>query len=361
MARIAQGFTRAAEHASGAAPRRERRVEDLLYGDVPTFMELPLARTRDELAGAAAAILGFGYEGVTIKTPSLSAPPTTSRPAPGSVYWRMGADDAPAAIRRCSLFYSIHHNGGWYPEIDREHSVLNGLRVVDYGDVAVVPENTAETLRRARERVADVIRAGALPIVLGGDHTTPTPVLEAVLEPRARPIGIIVFDAHLDLSQGGDPWASNEWSKVLESGKVRPENIVIIGVRSNRSTVFERQVAETLGVGFVTIDQVKDGGIRGVVADAIRRATEGTDGVYVSLDIDAMEPTLVPGQKAPEIWGLTIDEIMYALRQVSRLDLVGFDVCELSPTYDVHGLGAQFCARAVVEILAGLWLRRRSG
>src|SRR2546428_13304555 len=89
MARIAEGFARAAELAGRSAARRERRVEDLLQGDVPTFIELPLARRAEHLAGADAVVLGFGYEGITIKTPSLAAPPTTSRPVPGSVYWRM--------------------------------------------------------------------------------------------------------------------------------------------------------------------------------------------------------------------------------------------------------------------------------
>jgi arginase family enzyme len=354
MSRIAGGFDRAAELAHQSSARRERRVEDLLAGDVPTFMEFPLARKASQLIGAHAVVLGFGYEGVTIKTPSLAAPPTTARPVAGSVYWRMGADEAPAAIRRYSLFYSIHHNRGYYPEIDRDRILFDRLKVLDYGDIAVVPEDTDETLRRAEARVADVVGGGALPIVLGGDHTTPTPVLRAILRPRPRPIGLIVFDAHLDLVHGGEPWGSNQWSKVLESGKIDPRNMVLIGIRSNRSTWFEKQAADQLGIGVITIDQVKESGIRQAMAAAIERATDGTDGVYVSLDIDAMEPTLVPGQKAPEIWGLTIDEIMYALRQVSRLPLVGFDICELSPTYDVHGLGAQFCARAVVEILAGL-------
>ena len=361
MRRIAEGFSRATQLTSDCAARRERRVEDILYGDVPTFMELPLAQKPEHLAGVDAAIIGFGYEGITIKTPSLSAPPTVSRPQPGSIYWRMGADLAPASIRKHSLFYSIHHNRGYYPEIDREAPVLENLRLVDYGDVAVVAEDTEETMRRAYARVAQVVEAGAMPVILGGDHTIPIPAVQAIVAGRGQPIGLISFDAHMDLSYTPDDiWASNQWSKAMETGKLRPRNLVLIGIRSNRSTLFEQTVAQELGIRVFTIDEVKESGMKAVMHEAIGLATDGADGVYVSLDIDVMEPTLVPGQKAPEIWGLTIDEIMTALRVISREKLIGFDVCELSPDYDVHGLGAQFCARAVVEILAGLGIRKRA-
>ena len=362
MRRIERGFARAAELSAGGAARRERRVEDILYGDVPTFMELPLARRPEHLAGADAAIIGFGYEGITIKSPSLSAPPTVSRPPAGSVYWRMGSDLAPASIRRYSLFYSIHHNEGYYPEIDRQSPVLGHLKIVDYGDVPVVHDDTEETVRRAYAKVEQIVDAGALPVVLGGDHTIPTPTVQAIVARRSKPIGLIAFDAHMDLSHTPDDiWASNQWPKIMETGKLRPRNLVLIGIRSNRSTIFEQTVAEQLDIRVFTIDEVKEVGMTRVMQEAVRIANDGTDGLYASLDIDVMEPTLVPGQKAPEIWGLTIDEMMTGLRAISRENLIGFDVCELSPEYDVHGLGAQFCARAVVEILAGLGIRKRKG
>ena len=156
-------------------------------------------------------------------------------------------------------------------------------------------------------------------------------------------------------------WASSEWAKTFELGKVSPGNFVEIGIRSNRSTQYEFDVARFLGIRVYTIDEVKERGIREVMREAIAIASEGTDGMYVSLDIDVMEPALVPAQKAPEFWGLTVDEMMWALRMVSRQKLVGYDVCELTPDYDLNGMGAQFCARTVVDILAGLALRKRDG
>jgi agmatinase len=336
-------------------------VEDILEGDTPTFMELPLAARTEDLEGADAAVLGLGYEGITIKTPLLAAPATVSRPPKGSAYWRMGADKAPAAIRTYSLFYSRHHNQGWYPEIDPELSIFDELRVVDCGDVDVDAADTALTMRRASDKVADVVRAGAVPIVLGGDHTIPFPTLRGIREESEARIGIISFDAHMDLSDTPEHWASTEWVKSFELGGIRPENFVEIGIRSNRSTYFERLVAEELGIRVFPIDEVKRSGMDAVMAEALARAGDGTDAIYVSVDIDVMEPGLVPSQKAPEFWGLTVDEIMTGMRYVRTQQLAGFDVCEHSPDYDVNGMGAQFCARLVVDVLAGLAQRKRDG
>lgn len=98
-----------------------------------------------------------------------------------------------------------------------------------------------------------------------------------------------------------------------------------------------------------------------MMEEALEIVNDGTDGFYASLDVDVMEPGVMPAQKAPEFWGMTTDELMPALRKISREKLVGFDVCEMTPDYDINGMGAQFCARTVVEILAGLAIRKRDG
>jgi len=360
MERIVAALTQTT-HASPGATRQERRREAILHGDVPTFMETPHVIKPEHLHRADAAIIGFGYEGITSLSPTRSAPPTVSRPATGSVYWRMGADRAPDAIRHYSLFYSRHHNGGYFPEIDPSLVLHDTISVVDYGNVAVLPEDTDETLRRCSAKVADVVAAGALPVVLGGDHTTPYPVVRAILEQHPGPIGIVVFDAHVDFSYTpGEYWASNQWTQlVVETGKINPANIVEIGIRSSRTSLQERSLAESLGVRIFTVDEVKARGMEAVIQEAIARATDGTNGLYISNDIDCMEPALVPSQKAPEIWGLTIDEFVLALRKLSRENVIGYDVCEMTPDYDLNGMGAQFCARTVVEILAGLAIRKR--
>lgn len=341
--------------------REERKREAILHGDTPTFMEVDFARRPDELVGADAVILGFPFEGPTSISPSRSAPPTVNRPPAGSIYWRMGADVSPDHIRKYSIFYSKEHNGGYHPEIDPELVLHDTLRIVDYGNCTYHPEDTMVSIREGIARVGEIVDAGAVPFVLGGDHTTPYPVLKAILERRNSPIGLVVFDGHVDFSvTPNEYWASNQWTQLmLETGKIAPANITIIGIRSSRNAIAERQLAERLGVKVFTSVDVKRLGMSTVVQEAISRANQGTDGIYVSVDIDCMEPALVPSQKAQEVWGLTIDELFLALQLLSRQPFIGFDVCEHSPHYDVNGQGAQFCARTVVEMLGGLALRRK--
>jgi arginase family enzyme len=361
MAAVHQILERTREAVQAGSARQERMREAVLHGSVPTFMELPLAREPTQLAGADAVILGFPFEGPTSLSPSRSAPPNVARPPKGSIYWRMGADQSPDEIRKYSAFYSRHHNRGYYPEIDRDLILHDALRIVDYGNVRYNADDTMESIQACMARVREIVRAGAMPIVLGGDHTTPYPVVKAVLEQHPHKVGLVVFDAHVDFSYTPDEyWASNQWLQlVLETGKIDPENMVEIGIRSNRSAIQELELAESLGVRVITIDEVKARGIAAIVQEAIALATRGSAGLYVSLDIDCMEPSAVPSQKAPEIWGMTVDELFCALRILSRQDVIGFDVCEYTPDYDINGMGAQFCARAVVEMLGGLALRKR--
>lgn len=361
MTALRHALERNLEAEKSGEARQERQREAILHGSVPTFMEMPAARDASQLIGADAVILGFPFEGPTSISPSRSAPPNVTRPPKDSVYWRMGADESPDEIRKYSLFYSHHHNRGYYPEIDKDLVLHDALRIMDYGNVRYNADNTMESIQACIARVDDIVRAGAMPIVLGGDHTTPYPVVKAILEHHPHNIGLVIFDAHVDFSYTpGEYWASNQWVQLmLETGKINPENIVEIGIRSSRTAIQEQKLAESLGVRVFTIDEVKDRGIAAVTQEAIMLATRGSDGLYVSLDIDCMEPSAVPSQKAPEIWGLTIDELFHTLRALSRQKVLGFDVCEYTANYDINGMGAQFCARTAVEILGGLALRKR--
>lgn len=358
---IRSAFSSAMEASKNESSRRERYELANYHDDVPPFMEFPLARKPKEIEGADAVILGIPFDGLTAQSPLVSVPPTISRPGPGSVYWRMGSDKGPDNIRRYSLYYSINHNRGFFPEIDRNLLISDHIRVVDYGDVPYTPADVEGNLERAEERVAEIVKAGSMPIVIGGDHTVPTPTLRALLKPRKKKVGLIVFDSHVDLSYEPKNFAASQWSQVLELGRISPKNFVLIGIRGVRNSIFEKNVLEALDLRVITIDEVKERGIRDVMDEAVAIASEGTDGMYSSLDIDVMDPSQVIAQKAPEFWGMTIDEIFHAIRRVSREKLIGFDINEYSPDYDFNGMGAQFCARIVAEVLGGLALRRWDG
>lgn len=360
MKNIKDAFENAMVLSAKESSRRERFELPIYHDDIPTFMELPLARKPEELTGVDAAIVGIPFEGLTITSPLTSAPPTCGRPPKNSVYWRMGADspDCLGNIRRYSVFYSVNHNRGYFPEIDRNMIMLDHIKAVDYGDVPYTPDDIEGNIDRAEARVADVVNAGAMPICFGGDHTIPIPILRALLKPRTQKTGLIVFDSHSDLSYEPINWASSEWWQTLELGKIDPANFVVIGIRGARNSIFEKNVASKLGHRVITIDEVKDRGIKDVMDEAMTLANDGTDGYYFSLDIDVMDPSQVISQKAPEFWGLTMDELFHSLRRISRGKLIGCDINEYTPDYDVNGMGAQFCARVGVEALGGLAYRK---
>lgn len=357
--KIKFAFDNATEMLKAQKARGERFELSILRGDTPTFMEYPLAKTPKDLEGVDAAILGIPFEGLTIQTPLIMAPPTCGRPPKDSVYWRMGADEGLDMLRKYSIYYSINHNRGYFPEIDKDLVFEDVIKVVDYGDVPYTPDDIEGNLERAEKRVAEIVAAGAVPIILGGDHTVPTPTLRAILKPRTKKVGLIVFDSHMDLSNEPKNWASTEWSQTLELGKISPENFVEIGIRGVRNSIFEKNVAKELGHRVFTIDEVKEIGIKAVMDEAIKITSDGTDGIYCSLDIDVMDPSQVVSQKAPEFWGLTMDEMFHALRRLTREKIIGCDINEYTPDYDVNGMGAQFCARVVAEFLGGLALRKR--
>ncbi len=357
---IRRAWATATEKLATQRERAERQELAILHGDTPTFMEYPRAAKPEDLAGLDAAILGIPFEGITAVTPSVSAPPYYARPPKGSVYWRMGADEGLDNIRKYSLYYSIKHNGGAFWDIDRDMAFDDYIRVADYGDVPYTPEDIEGNIDRAEARVADIVAAGAVPIVFGGDHTIPTPILRAVLRPRKKKVGLIVFDSHMDLSNEPRNWASTEWVQTLELGKIDPDNFAIIGIGGVRNNAFERNVARELGHHVYTVDMIKDWGMKAVIEDALSHVTDGTDGVYCSIDIDCMEPSAVPSQKAPEIWGMTIDEMFCALRRLTQEDIIGADINEYTEDYDINGMGAQFCARVAVQFLAGIAQRKRA-
>ncbi len=355
--KVREAFERGAAGAAAAHGRPERQMAPILRGDVPTFMEAPHAASPGELEGAGAAVLGIPFEGVKLLDP-VTYLPANAAPAPdGSVYYRSGADEGPEAIRRYSVFYSQRHGRGYLPEADRDLAILDHLRVVDYGDVAVVPGDAEETFLRAHEKLADILAAGAVPVVLGGDHSIPIPVLQVLAGKLSGKLGIVAFDSHFDLSYEPRYWAGSQWARAFDLGVVEPENFVQIGIRGGRESLADRMVAEQLGHRYYTMAEVDELGINAVAQEALEAATAGTEAMYVSLDIDVVDPAH-GGQKYPDPAGLSARELLRALRVLARGHVAGFDVCCLAPRYDLQGHLSQLAARAAVEVIAGLALQR---
>jgi arginase family enzyme len=347
--------------AARAAPVRvDRRMRDILVGDVPTFMELPHARKPGDLTGADVAFLGMGYEGVKIDSPHTYLPDLAAPAGPDSIYYRTGADKAPEAVRRYSIHYSIHHAYGLFIEYGPDFYVFKHLTAVDAGDVPVVPGDPEASFGRCEARVSEIVGAGAIPLVCGGDHAISLPVVRAVAGGMTGRLGLIHLDSHYDLCWDPPLFAGSQWAQILQLPNVDVRNFCQVGMRGLRQVPFEVEVARTLGHLVCTMTEIDRDGIEFVVDRALERACDGTEGVYVSLDIDVVDPVYCPAQKYPEPAGLTSKQVISALRRIGHAaDIKGFDLCCLGPQYDDRvGTGTHLAARLFVEVMAAMAWRQ---
>jgi agmatinase len=240
------------------------------------------------------------------------------------------------------------------------------LTVVDAGDANIVPAWIERGHAMIYRKVREVAETGAIPIVLGGDHSITWPSATAIAEVR-RPgsIGIVHFDAHADTAN--DDWGvlaghGTPMRRLIESGAVAGRNFIQVGLRGYWPPVetFEWMKAHGLRYHFMT--EVEERGADAVVDDAIAEALDGPDAIYLSLDIDVVDPGLAPGTGTPEPGGFSSRELLRAIRRVvGRVELAGMDIVEVSPPYDHAETTAMIANRAALEAISALAVKRRDG
>lgn len=346
-AKVQTAIKRAERHAD----RIDRGMARILHGDVPTFMEAP---PYHEVGGGDVVVVGFPYEGVKVRDPRTLVPALAARQDP-AVYARAGACDAPDAIRRQSIHHSLDHSpGGYFPERGRTFRIADAVTVTDAGDLTVDPARPAEeVLIGAADDLQELIGEARLPILLGGDDTVPYVGIRAVSGQRSGKIAVVKLDSHFDLAWTPRFWAGSQWAACMEAGYLEPENLALIGIRGLRNRTMLHEIATELGVPYWTMQDIEERGIVTVVTEALEMVASSADRVYLSLDLDVVDPAFLPAQKYPEPAGLTARETLRALRLVvdQGPPLCGFDMACLGPDYDVNGLGAQLASRCAVEVI----------
>ncbi|HEY7401555.1 MAG TPA: agmatinase [Actinomycetota bacterium] len=280
-------------------------------------------------------------------------------PLDDAVSSRPGARFGPRAIRMAPTTWST----GWAWSIQLEREPYANLKVVDAGDAPVVPARLARGLRVIHEKVFRVAQSGAIPIVLGGDHSITYPSAAAVARHvHPRRVGIVHFDAHADT--GEDQWGSlvghgTPMRRLIEEGWVDARNFVQIGLRGYWPDKETFAWMREQGMRWHAMVEIEERGSEAVVADAIEEALDGPDCVYLSVDIDVVDPGMAPGTGTPEAGGMLARELLRAVRQiVGKVDLVGMDVVEVSPPYDHAELTAILAHRVVMEAITSLSARR---
>jgi agmatinase len=266
---------------------------------------------------------------------------------------RPGTRFAPRAIRAASCPAGRHLEAG----VD----AFAELQVVDFGDAPVVPADAERSHRAIEETVRQVLAADALPVVLGGDHSITEPNVKACAAVHG-PIGLVHFDTHTDTGVevfGVRHSHGTPMYRLVEAGWIDPKRYVQIGLRGYWPGEAEFAWQREQGITSFFMHDVRDLGIATVVERALEAVGRGP--VFLTVDVDVLDPAFAPGTGTPEPGGMTPAELLPSLRRVAEaLELVGADVVEVIPTApgsaDITALVAD---RIVRELLTGLALRRR--
>ena len=312
------------------------------YVGPTTFMNLPWITDPGELRAGAfdVAIVGAPFD--------------------DAVSHRSGARFGPRAIREAQ------YTSGSVNSLQLGVEPFELLRVVDAGDANIVPAWIERAHAVIYRKVREVAATGAIPIVLGGDHSITWPSATAIAEIR-RPgsIGIVHFDAHADTAN--DDWGvlaghGTPMRRLIESGAVDGRNFVQVGLRGYWPPVDTFEWMKEHGLRYHFMTEVEERGAEAVVDDAIAEALDGPDAIYLSLDIDVVDPGLAPGTGTPEPGGFTSRELLRAIRRVvGRVELAGMDIVEVSPPYDHAETTAMIANRAALEAISALAVKRRDG
>jgi guanidinopropionase len=286
-----------------------------------TFMRLPVATTAE---GLDIALVGIPWDGGTTN--------------------RAGARHGPREVRsQSSLMRRVHHVSGTEP-----FSVAN---VADLGDLSVNPINLMDGLNRIEAGMAKIVANGAIPLSVGGDHLTTLPVLRAIA--RERPVGLIHFDAHSDTNDryfGHNPYThGTPFRRAIEESLLDPKRIVQIGIRGSIYEPGEHDWARQQGVRIIYMEEFVDRGVKAVMQEA--REIAGDQPTYVTFDIDSIDPSMAPGTGTPEAGGFSTREAQQMIRLLEGVNIVGADVVEVSPPFDLAGMTALAGATMMFELL----------
>ena len=295
------------------------------FAGPPTFARLPRI---DEVSDVDVAVLGAPFD--------------------SGVSYRPGARFGPTHVRESSRLLRPYNPAQEVEPFARQ-------QVVDAGDLAVNPFSIAEAIGQVEAGARALLeRAGRL-LTIGGDHTIALPLLRAV-HAKHGPIAVVHFDAHLDTWNtyfGADYTHGTPFRRASEEGLLDREGCLHVGIRGPLYSTQDLVDDGDLGFQVVHSREVDDLGIRGVIERVLARIEDRP--VYVSVDIDVLDPAFAPGTGTPEAGGLTSRELLNILRAFKDLHLVGADIVEVSPAYDhaeVTGIAAAHAAYELISAMA---------
>jgi agmatinase len=298
------------------------------FAQIPTFMRLPHHRAAGDLD---VALVGIPYDGGTS--------------------YRAGARFGPREIRVQSAMIRP-----WNPVL--RVSPFEGLRIADYGDIDISPVSIERTNEIVEREIGAILAAGCVPVSVGGDHSIALPVLRALAR-RHGPVALVHFDSHPDTWDqyfGSRYFHGTMFRRAVEEGLLDARRTFQVAIRGPLYGPDDFAFQAQHGMTVVRVEDIHARGVSWVVEQYAR--LRGAK-VYVSFDIDAVDPAFAPGTGTPEVGGLSSFEALSLVRGLTDIDIVGFDLVEVAPQYDGPGqVTALLAANLLFEFLSLLALRK---
>ncbi len=299
---------------------------DLPFVGICTFGKYPLQLDWDRIE-ADVAILGAPFDLGT--------------------QWRSGARSGPRAIREASTLFAFGHSGAYDHEDDITYLPAGTTRIVDIGDADMIHTDTEQSHANIELGVRKILKAGALPVVLGGDHSINIPCIEAFAD--EEPIHIVQFDAHLDFVDERHGVRRGHGSPLRRAAeKPYVTGLTQLGIRNVSSTAREGyEAARAMGSDILSVRQIRKLGPEAVLA----RIPEGRR-YYVTIDIDGFDPSIAPGTGTPSHGGFAYYEVLELLDGLAKRGrVVGVDLVEVAREYDSGGVTSILAAQLLLNFI----------
>ena len=295
-----------------------------------SFFKAPLCLDLDEL-DADVSLIGVPFDQGTLGRPGARFGPDAIRDAPRSYsYSDPYGSQAPA--------------GGFF-DVDANDELLRGITMADCGNITIVPSEVVQNFAKITEAVEKVVEKGSFPVVVGGDHAITFPVVRGLH--KFGPLNIVHFDAHLDYTHDIQDALFTHASPIRRCRELDfVRHITSVGIRSARRKPYEE--SERDGSLIISKQRFRQLGPKGVV-DLVPQA----ENLYITFDIDVMDPSQAPGTGTPETGGMFYEETKECIVElVRKSNLVGFDMVEVAPPYDTSELTVQLASSLILDTLA---------
>ncbi|PNW34367.1 UNVERIFIED_CONTAM: agmatinase [Euhalothece sp. KZN 001] len=333
---VDQGLDKGLEAADSI---RDRSISTFSRGELPhyaginTFLKAPYLEDVKQVGNYDVAIVGVPHDS-------------------GTTY-RPGTRFGPQGIRKISALYTPYN-------FELGVDLREQITLCDVGDIFTIPGNNEKSFDQISKGIAHIFKSGALPIILGGDHSIGFPTVRGVCRHLGeKKVGIIHFDRHVDTQESDldERMHTCPWFHATNIKNAPAKNLVQLGIGGWQVPRQGVKVCRERATNILTVTDITEMGLDAAVDFALERALDGTDCVYISFDIDCIDAGFVPGTGWPEPGGLLPREALYLLGKiVQSVPVCGLEVVEVSPPYDVSDMTALMATRVICDAMAHLVL-----